>query len=107
MKPALNGETAKGVIDYSPGRTRVFGKELLFMPNDNTRLVRDADIAQRIAMSQSWLRKQRMLRRQGEEHVFAVDPVMIGSSPRYRAEEVDAWLAGIPNEAQLQGRGPD
>lgn len=63
------------------------------MPEDNARLVRDNDIARLAAMSQSWVRKQRMFRRRGLDHVLDIDPVMLGSSPRYRLADVLAWLA--------------
>ena len=56
------------------------------------RLVDDAYIAKRLSMSRSFLRKQRFLRRRGLPHVFDIDPVMIGSSPRYRREDLMAWI---------------
>lgn len=63
------------------------------MSEDTNRLVRDGHIAELIGMSKSWVRKQRMYRRRGDDHVLAIDPVMIGSVPRYRLADVEAWLA--------------
>ena len=63
------------------------------MSIDNARLVRDSYISDLSSMSQSWIRKQRMLRRRGLEHVLNIDPVLIGSVPRYRLADVLAWLA--------------
>jgi hypothetical protein len=63
------------------------------MNTENNVLLRDSDAAGIIAMSQSWIRKQRMLRRRGLEHVLNIDPVLIGSVPRYRLADVLAWLA--------------
>ncbi len=65
------------------------------------RLVDDAYIAKRLSMSRSFIRKQRFLRRRGLPHVFDIDPVMIGSSPRYRLEDVLAWISA---RAPSQGR---
>jgi predicted DNA-binding transcriptional regulator AlpA len=64
------------------------------------RLLRDADIAELLGMSKSWVRKQRMLRRHGADHVLAIDPVMIGSAPRYWWAEVQAWFASLTNAAR-------
>lgn len=58
-------------------------------------LMNDRDVSRITAMSQSWVRRQRMMRRQGLEHVFDIDPVMLGSSPRYRQSDVDSWLSRL------------
>jgi predicted DNA-binding transcriptional regulator AlpA len=70
------------------------------MPDYINRLVRDAHIAELIGMSKSWVRKQRMLRRRGVDHVLAIDPVMIGTVPRYRLADVEAWLCSHTNAAK-------
>lgn len=57
-----------------------------------TAFLSDAEIADELKMSRSWVRKQRWLRRKGDEHVLTLDPVMIGSVPRYRTDEVEAWI---------------
>jgi len=69
------------------------------------RLVDDAYIAKRLSMSRSFLRKQRFLRRRGLPHVFDIDPVMIGSSPRYSLEDVDAWIAALGNSGRTARGG--
>ena len=68
------------------------------MKNDKsktTTLWSDKDIASELRMSASWVRKQRWLRRRGEDHVFRVDPVMIGKTPRYRHGDVQNWIEGL------------
>ncbi len=69
------------------------------------RLVDDAYVAKRLSISRSWVRKQRFLRRRGLPHVFDIDPVMIGSVPRYRLEDVRAWISalGIAGRADRGG----
>jgi hypothetical protein len=57
------------------------------------RLYADADLSVTLRISRSWIRKQRMYRRQGLPHCLTIDPVMIGSVPRYRVSNVEAWLA--------------
>ena len=61
----------------------------------NLQLIDDAEIARLLSMSRSWVRKQRFLRRRGLSHVFDIDPVMIGSVPRYRLEDVLAWISAL------------
>jgi predicted DNA-binding transcriptional regulator AlpA len=67
---------------------------------DDLRLLRDSEISRLTSMSQSWVRKQRMYRRRGLDHVLKIDPVMIGPCPRYRISDVDAWLASQSTQAK-------
>ena len=55
-------------------------------------LMKDAEVAHLLAMSQSWVKGQRFKRRHGLTHVFDIDPVMVASKPRYRRAEVLNWL---------------
>jgi hypothetical protein len=55
-------------------------------------LLKDADLARMTAMSRSWIRKQRMLRRQGVEHALTVAAILIGTAPRYRLADIHAWI---------------
>lgn len=55
----------------------------------------DTDVAAELCLSRSWVRKQRWLRRHRMEHVLELDPVMIGSAPRYRKDEFQAWMKGL------------
>lgn len=55
-------------------------------------LLNDRALSQLLCISQSWVRKQRWLRRKGESHVLTIEPIMIGSTPRYRHEDVMCWL---------------
>jgi hypothetical protein len=59
-------------------------------------------------MSRPWIRKQRMSRRAGLPHVLGIDPIMIGSRPRYRLADVEAWLdqQGRPTTAEKPMRQP-
>jgi len=58
-------------------------------------LICDKEVARLIGMSPSWIRVQRWKRRKGEEHTFIVDPVLIGTSPRYRVDDINAWIASL------------
>ena len=63
-----------------------------------TRLMSDKDIAAHLSMSQSWVRQQRWRRKKGEPHFLTIDPIMIGTSPRYRLEDLNKLLEGVtPN----------
>jgi len=69
-----------------------------------------------LGMSRSWVRKERFNRRRGLPHTLTIDPVMIGSTPRYRQSEVMDWVESLKNEAtgsqrqrqgcKQQGAGP-
>ena len=61
-------------------------------------LISDADIAGMLGMSRSWVRKERFNRRRHLPHTLTIDPVMIGSAPRYRRSEVMDWVASLENE---------
>ena len=55
----------------------------------------DSAVAETVCMSPSWVRVQRYKRRNGLPHTLNIDPVMIGSSPRYRMEDVEAFIEGL------------
>ena len=55
----------------------------------------DADVAAELCLSRSWVRKQRWLRKHDMDHVFELDPVMIGSVPRYRKDDFQTWMEGL------------
>ncbi len=56
--------------------------------------VDDHWLAQRIGMKVSTIRSQRFKRRHGLPHWLDLDPVMIGSKPRYRLSSALEWLQG-------------
>ena len=58
-------------------------------------LLNDKDIAHRLGFSPGWVRLERFRRRHGQPHVLDIDPVIVGSKPRYLTEDVDAWIAGL------------
>jgi predicted DNA-binding transcriptional regulator AlpA len=63
------------------------------------RLLCDREVGSLLSISPGTVRSQRFARRHGLAHWFTVDPVMIGSVPRYRSNEVLAWI-----EAQANAR---
>ena len=69
------------------------------------RLIGDGEVAELLSMSRSWVRKQRFLRRRGLDHNFKIDPVMIGSSPRYPLEDVEAWIAALGSSGRTARGG--
>ena len=61
-------------------------------------LLNDRAISDMLCMSPSWVRKQRWLRRKGEPHILTIDPILIGSTPRYRQPDVITWLEAQPTQ---------
>ena len=61
---------------------------------DTTTFVDDQWIAERIGMKVPTIRSQRFKRRHGLPHWLDLDPVMIGSKPRYRLSMALDWLHG-------------
>lgn len=61
-------------------------------------LINDQGVAEITSMSTGWVRNQRWRRKHDEEHSLTIDPVMIGSSPRYRLDDVMAWVDGLGGE---------
>jgi hypothetical protein len=55
----------------------------------------DNDLANIFSMSRSWVRNQRMQRRSGGDHFLKLDPTMIGRNPRYRRDDVEAFIASL------------
>jgi hypothetical protein len=60
-----------------------------------SRLVADKYISDRIFVSLSWVRGERHKRRHSLPHILTIDPIMIGSIPRYRQDEVDEWMESL------------
>lgn len=65
----------------------------------------DKDVAHRFGFSTEWVRQDRFRRRHGQHHVLDFDPVMIGSKPRYRSEDIDALIARLKAQAPKPPRG--
>lgn len=65
------------------------------MATPTRRLIDDKAFAAHLSLSPSWVRVQRYKRRKGLPHTLNIDPVMIGSSPRYRMEDVEAFIEGL------------
>mgnify|MGYP000038220784 CR=1 FL=1 len=63
----------------------------------------DSAVAETVCMSPSWVRVQRYKRRNGLPHTLNIDPVMIGSSPRYRVEDVEAFIKELTSANENHG----
>ena len=59
------------------------------------KLVNDSEIASMFSMSTGLVGNQRWRRKLGEDQTLMVDPVMIGSAPRYRLDEFRNWIGGL------------
>ena len=70
--------------------------------SENRPLLSDKDVARLLRMSASWVRQQRFRRRRGEEHVFTVEPVLLGSVPRYWTAEIEEWIDELSNGRAAQ-----
>ncbi len=70
-------------------------------------LIDDVAVAALVSMSRSWVRAERFNRRHGLPHIFTLNPVMVGSSPRYRLEDVENWISCLADGDQpvANGRG--
>lgn len=60
-----------------------------------TILICDKQVAQLINMSPSWVRSQRWKRKHNLDHSFTVDPIMIGTCPRYKQCDVENWIYSL------------
>jgi hypothetical protein len=58
----------------------------------DTILLNDKEVARRLSLSAAWVRGQRWKRRGGKPHSFDLNPVMIGTTPRYKMVDVEAWI---------------
>lgn len=72
---------------------------------DAITFVDDQWLADRIGMKIATIRSQRFKRRHGQKHWLELDPVYIGSKPRYRRAEVLEWLRG--QDSQIATRLAD
>jgi predicted DNA-binding transcriptional regulator AlpA len=57
--------------------------------------ISDREIGRLVGFSSEWVRQQRYFRRHGKKHSFPLDPIYIGTKPRYRASEVYAWVEAL------------
>ena len=74
---------------------RYSGADIYFEKDIKMNLLDDGDIASRLSVSRSWVRKQRFLRNHNQDHILKIDPIYIGSMPRYRESDVTNWLSSI------------
>ena len=68
-------------------------------------LVNDSYIAESLSMSRSWVRGQRYLRRRSLPHILNIDPIMIGSNPRYRVEEFERVISELCPDLPVRKTG--
>ena len=73
----------------------------------SSKLLNDTAVAEIVGMSNSWVRVQRHKRRKGLSHTLTIDPVLIGTSPRYRIEDVEAFIEDLApaNNNRSQSNG--
>jgi len=64
------------------------------MPNE-VNLLNDREIAHRVGFSPGWVRLERFRRRHGQPHTLTIDPLIVGTKPRYVAGEFDEWFAKL------------
>jgi hypothetical protein len=68
------------------------------MFNSNTgdqQLLNDKQVSELTSFSIGWIRKQRYDRNSGSPHKFDVDPIYVGSAPRYKKDDVTRWIANL------------
>ena len=65
------------------------------MTDASIQFYNDRQIAGLLAVSVSWVRLQRYNRRHGKPHIFDVDPIPLGSAPRYAKADVDEFMARL------------
>ena len=73
------------------------------MATPTRRLIDDKAFAAHLSLSPSWVRVERHKRRKGLPHTLNIDPVMVGSSPRYRVEDVEAFIEGLTSANENHG----
>ena len=73
------------------------------MRNYPRQFLNDSAVAATVCMSKSWVRVERHKRRKGLPHTLNIDPVMIGSSPRYKIEDVEAFIEGLTSANENHG----
>jgi hypothetical protein len=66
----------------------------------NAQFYNDNDIARFVGVSPSWVRLQRHFRKHNKPHVFDIDPIFLGSRPRYPVDAVQAWLEKLKDKKQ-------
>ncbi len=76
-------------------------------PSTKPVFLSDREIAEIFKLSRSWVRQQRLKRRNGLPHVLTIDPIMIGGVPRYLEAQVlaliDTLVAANDNNAADKG----
>ena len=86
-------------MDNSPNRQPI--SDQIEFAHSDTSFVTDKWLAGELKMAVPTIRSQRHKRRHGQRHWLDLDPVMIGSKPRYRLSDAKSWLAqlgdGTPN----------
>ena len=60
-------------------------------------LLNDCYVARLLGFSRSWMRQQRHRRKNGLNHQFDLDPIWIGTSPRYELADVERWIESKRN----------
>ena len=88
----LSNPTENELIEILPDGTRIDPNN----PYELSEFVNDQWLANQIGMKIATIRSQRFKRLHGYEHWLDIDPVYIGSKPRYRRSEALDWLKRQP-----------
>lgn len=64
-------------------------------PLEGSAFITDREIAEKLGLTTSWVKKQRYLRKKDEPHQMQIDPIYIGNQPRYRLEDFQNWVSNI------------
>ena len=74
-----------------------------------TLLLNDRELGRLIGSAPSTIRVQRHRRKNGLEHWLTLDPVFLGSSPRYRPEQAKTFIDNLktiaPSKLQSRDQG--
>ena len=69
---------------------------------DKSEFITDAWLANQLQMAVATIRSQRFKRLHGNDHWLTIDPVYIGSKPRYRRSDAIEWLSNQAKTHSLE-----
>jgi hypothetical protein len=73
------------------------------MEKNTPELFNDKTVGFLVGFSAGWVRVQRYFRRRGMPHVLTIDPVIVGTKPRYVAAEVETWVESLKSKKEKLG----
>ena len=69
-------------------------------------LIDDRRVADLFSMSRSWIRQERFRRRHGQSHVLDIDPVLVGTTPRYMCDEIEGLIKRLAEARSTERAKP-